>query len=147
MVSVKYSDLDMAVDYVSSATLLDASAYICRETGKILYESDDSFEEEKLPDNIGDTNKYAEVPDKRDFDLGKPLVLSFASKELPSQYEKIDSIFRRRGAYSRFKDLLNDHGALDAWYRYEESATQEALCAWAKEEGFDVKLEADETAT
>ncbi len=147
MVSVKYNDLDMAVDFVSSGALLDASAYICRETGKIWYESDDSIEDEELPDNVGDTNKYAEVPDKRDLDLGKPLALSFVSQELPSQYEKIDSIFRRSGAYSRFKDLLHDYGVLDAWYKYEESATQEALCVWAKEEGFEVQLESDETAT
>lgn len=147
MVSVKYSDLDMAVDFVSSGALLDASAYICRETGKIWYESDDSFEEEELPDDVVDTNKYAEVPDRREFDLGKPLVLSFSSQELPSQYEKIDSIFRRSGAYGRFKDLLRDHGLLDEWYKYEKSATQEALCAWAKEEGSKVELELDETAT
>ena len=147
MVSVKYSDLDMAVDFVSSGALLDACAYICRETGKIWYKSDDSFEEEELPDNIGDSNKYAVIPDKRDFGLGKPLVLSFASQKLPSQYEKIDSIFHRSGAYSRFKDLLHDHGILDAWYKYEETATQEALCAWAKEEGFEVEIESDEAAT
>ena len=143
MASVKYSDLYMAMDYVSSGALLDASAYICRATGKIWYESDDSYEEDELPDDVGDENKYAVVPDKRDFDLGKPLVLSFASQELPNQYEKIDSIFRRSGAYSRFKDLLHDHGALEAWYKYEESATREALCAWAKEEGFVVELEPD----
>ena len=136
----------MAVDFVSSGALLDASAYICRETGKIWYESDDSFEEEELPDNIGDSNKYAEVPDKREFDLGKPLVLSFVSQELPNQYEKIDSIFRHSGAYSRFKDLLHDHGVLDAWYKYEESATKEALYAWAKEEGFEVELESHKLA-
>jgi len=136
----------MAVDFVSGGALLDASAYICRETGKIWYESDDSFEEEELPDNLGDTNKYAEVPDKRDFDLGKPLVLGFVSQELPSQYEKIDSIFRRSSAYGRFKDLLHKYGSLDAWYKYEESATQEALCAWAKEEGFEVELESHESA-
>jgi hypothetical protein len=147
MVSVKYCDLDMAVDFVSSGVLLDVSAYICRETGKIWYESDDSSEEEELPDNVGDTNKYAEIPDKRDLDLGKCLVLSFASQELPSQYEKIESIFHRSGAYSRFKELLHAHGALEAWYRYEESATRKALCAWAKNEGFEVEIESDKTAT
>ena len=139
MVSVKYSDLGMAMDFVSGGVLLDASAYICRETGKIWYESDDSSEEEELPDDVGDTNKYAAVPDKRDFDLGKPLALSFASQELPNQYEKINSIFHRSGAYSRFKEFLHDHGALEAWYKYEDSATREALCAWAKEEGFEVE--------
>ena len=147
MVSVKYSDLDMAVDFVSSDVLLGASAYICRETGKVWYESDDLSEEEELPDNVGDTNKYAEVPDKRDLDLGKRLVLSFASQELPNQYEKIESIFRRSGAYSRFKDFLRDHGALEAWYKHEESATRKALCAWAKEEGFEIEMESDESAT
>jgi len=146
MTSLKYNDLYMAVDFVSSGALLDACAYICRETGKIWYESDDSFEEEELPGNVSDTNKYAEVPDKRDLGLGKPLALSFVSQELPNQYEKIESIFRRRGAYSRLKDLLHDHGVLDAWYKYEESATHEALCFWAKEEGFGVQPESDETA-
>lgn len=112
MVSLKYSDLDMAVDFVSSGASLDASAYICRETGRIWYESDDSFEEEELPCDLGNTNKYVEVPDKREFDLAKFLVLRFASRELPEEYEEIDSIFRRSGAYSRFKDLLSEHGTL-----------------------------------
>ena len=147
MASVKYNDLEMAVDFLSSGTLLDASAYICRETGKIWFKSDESFEEDELPDNVDDTTRYAVVPDKRDLDLGKPLVLGFASQILPGQYEKIDSIFRRSGAYSRYKDLLHDHGVLDAWYKYEELATREALCAWAKEEGFKVELESDEAAT
>ncbi|MGB5440059.1 MAG: hypothetical protein WBN90_10490 [Gammaproteobacteria bacterium] len=88
----------------------------------------------------------AEVPDKRYLDLGKQLALDFVLQELPGHYEKIDSVFRRRGAYSRFKDLLCEHGALDAWYRFEESATQKALCTWAKEEGFEVQLEPNKTA-
>ena len=62
---------------------MNASAYICRETGKIWFGSDDSFEEEELPDDLDDTDKYIEVPHKRDFDLGKSLVLSFATKKLP----------------------------------------------------------------
>jgi hypothetical protein len=79
------------------------------------------------------TTKYIAIPDKRELDLGKALVLNFARDVLPGDYEEIRDIFHRRGAYQKFKALLVRRRALDRWHEYENKATEEALrdwCSW-----------------
>ncbi|WP_353817004.1 hypothetical protein [Mesorhizobium sp.] len=60
---------------------------------------------EELPDDVEDSERYIAIPDKRELDLGKPLVLTFARHHLPDDYDKVREIFSRAGAYARFKDL------------------------------------------
>ena len=143
MNAVVYEDLEQAFDFASSGEIVQSSAYISRETGRIYWVSNDLVEME-LPDNIEDSEHYAEVPTKRNLGLGKRLALRFVSKELPEKFDVVDGFFRKRGAYGRFKDLLEDNDALEKWYRFEEESIREALCAWAEDEGFTV---IDERAT
>jgi hypothetical protein len=63
-------------------------------------------------------------------DLGKNLALRFAAQELPDSFEQVASIFRRKGAYGRFKQLLEDNGVLENWYKFEAEATEKALRDW-----------------
>src|SRR5215831_14003821 len=59
----------------------ECEAILCKQTGKIYYRSDSpEFAEfgDELPDDIGDGEKYIVLPDKRELDLGKALVLDFA---------------------------------------------------------------------
>ena len=140
MTAVKYTDLEFAVEFVSGGDIMDAQAYISRNSGEIYFVSDDSdLDEAEVPDDVGDPELYAEVPAKRDLNLGKRLVLKFAAGELPDRYEEIDAIFRRRGAYSRFKELLAEADKLDAWYEYESSAMEAAIFDWAESEGLTVE--------
>ena len=44
-------------------------------------------------------------------------------------------LFRQRGAYARFKDLIERKDLLEAWYRYEAKATERALREWALNNG------------
>ena len=81
------------------------------------------------------------MPHKNDLDLGNRLVMRFASEQLPHRFDTIDSFFRRRGAYSRFKELLSSEGCLDKWHAYEADATRQALLEWCEEN--EIKL--DET--
>ena len=143
MTTVVYEDLEQAFDFASSGEIVQSSAFVSRETGRIYWVSDD-LEEEELPDNLEDTEHYAEVPTQRSLELGKRLALRFVSKELPEKFDLVDGFFRRRGAYGRFKDLLEQNGVLEKWYRFEEESIRKALCAWAEEEGFTV---IDERAT
>lgn len=147
MSSVKYTDLELTMEFVGSGEVFDSCAYISRDTGEIYWESAESDLEEKIPDDVGNHDLYAVVPDKRDLDLGIRFVLRFASEVMPDQYEEIQAIFRRPGAYARYKDLLSEHRLLDAWYEFEESATKSALIAWAEAEGFVVETGPDQPAT
>jgi len=45
----------------------------------------------------------------------------------------------RQGAYSRSKELLDDNGLLQEWYKYENSTGETALREWASDEGFAVE--------
>ena len=137
MVKVNYNDLFLAADFVSGARA-GASAYVCTETGAIHLVS--SSIDEEVPDDLETSDKYLAVPSKRDLDLGFRLVLSFAADEMPDDYDEIGGIFRKKGAYGRFKDFLARKGALEKWYAYEENATGAALRDWCEENGLELDL-------
>ena len=84
----------------------------------------------ELPDDIEHSEKYVPIPDKRELDLGKPLVLDFARQFLPNDIDEVRRIFTRKGAYARFKDLLDRRGALDHWYDFEAKVEEKALRMW-----------------
>ncbi len=66
-------------------------------------------------------------------DLGRELALSFIEQHLPNDLDRVVDYFHKRGAYSRFKELLASRDALKAWYAFETGATEEALKAWCEE--------------
>jgi hypothetical protein len=43
---------------------------------------------------------------------------------------RVSRIFSRRGAYGRYKALLERRGALDRWYDFSVKAEEAALRAW-----------------
>ena len=132
---VKLSDLEDALMFTSAGGGYDASAWVCRETGAVHWHSDDSDDLEPLPADIDDAERYVAVPDKRDLELGKPLALEFARTQLPACYEQVCAMFSHRGAYARFKDLLERHQSLDAWHQWEAEQTRQALRAWCTDNG------------
>jgi hypothetical protein len=95
-------------------------------------------EEEELPDDIDDSEKYIPIPDKRELDLGKPLVLDFARQFLPDDFDEVRQIFNKRGAYAIFKDLLDRRGTRDQCYDFEAKAEERALRIWCDLNSIDV---------
>jgi len=49
------------------------------------------------------------------------------------------SIFRRKGAYSRYKELLERKGALEKWYKFENHRLEVALKEWCRENNIEIK--------
>src|SRR5262245_59681156 len=109
--AVSFSDLQLAFEFVSSGGMGENEAYLDRQAGEIYWHSEFGDNDEELPDDIDD-EKYISIPDKRELDLGKPLVLDFAREFLPDDYDEVRHIFSRRGAYRRYKDLLVRRSAL-----------------------------------
>lgn len=131
---VNFDDLRIAYEWASAAEPgSDNAAYVCRATGKIYWATDTGDVEEELPEDIDDESLYLRVPHKHDLDLGRDLVFCFVRKNLPDEYERVRDFFGRRGAYGRFKQLLEDKGQLEAWYTYEEHAVENALREWAED--------------
>src|SRR6266850_2502587 len=97
---VSFSDLQLAFEFVSSGGMGENEAYLDRQSGKIYWHSGFGNNDEELPDDIDD-EKYIAIPDKKELDLGKPLVLDFAREFLPDHYDEVRHIFSRR-AVGRF---------------------------------------------
>lgn len=88
---------------------------------------------DEIPDEVYEDEQYVEIPHKNELDLGKELVLEFAAGHMPDELDKIQSLFRRKGAYSKYKDWLERNGLLDEWYLFEEKRQEEALRQWCEE--------------
>ena len=137
--AVSFVDLLDAYEWVSSADPFENEAYVSRVTGQIHWSSSITDVEEELPEDIEDESIYLAVPHKHDLDLGRELVLRFVEEHLPESREVVFAFFRKRGAYSRFKSFLVQRNQLENWYKYEESAVEEGLREWSRENGLQLK--------
>ena len=116
--AISFDDIENAFLFVSMDQRFMHNAYLCKETSQIFYTSE-MGDSDELPEDIDDPNKYITIPHKNDLELGKALVIEFTSKYLPEELDRVYSIFRSKGAYSRYKDLLERKGFLDKWYKFE----------------------------
>lgn len=128
----KLSDIEWAVEFASSG-LGDHEAYINLDSGDIYYVGD--AVEEPAPDDLYDSDRYILFPSKRDLDLGKRLALSFVAESLPNKLDTAYEIFSRKGAYAKFKVLLESSGQVENWYAYEQSELRKAIVIWCEENG------------
>ena len=133
---VSFVDLQLAFEFVSSGGMGENEAYLDRRSGKIYWYSEFGENDEELPDDIDD-EKYISIPDKKELDLGKPLVLDFAREFLPADYDEVSHIFSRRGAYARYKELLVRRGALERWYDFSNKSEETVLREWCAENGIE----------
>jgi hypothetical protein len=136
--AISFSNIEDAFFFVSMDRQYMHNAYLCKETGQMFYTSEIGDSDE-LPEDIDDLEKYMVIPHKNELDLGKTLVLEFTSTYLPEEIDKVYSIFRRRGAYSRYKDLLERKGALEDWYKFENERQELALKEWCRENNIEIK--------
>jgi hypothetical protein len=141
MPTVSLDQLQGAVDWVSIDSLAN-EAYICRQTGKIFWISGDAGmvdDEDDIPEDIQDVGKYALVPDKYYLDLGNKLAFDFAVRYLADQYDEVREMFRRKGAYQKYKGLLLERNLLEEWYAYNEEQIRKALKSWCESEGLGIE--------
>lgn len=137
-VSITADDLEFAFDWVNAGDDVGNAAYISKADGKIYYVSDYSDSEEEILEDIDEPELYWMVPNKRELDLGRELVLRFVEQHAPDEWQTVRSYFQNRGAYARFKDLLTRLGQLEKWYEFEQQETAAALRTWATDNGLTV---------
>jgi hypothetical protein len=137
MVRVDYDDLEEAFEFASFSGIVEHYAYISLDTGEIHCFSED-YRDESVPDDIEDSDRYLALPDKIDLELGQRLIFDFVDQEMPDFYEEVHGIFHRKGAYSRWKGLLEHEGMLEKWYKFEAEAREKALREWCAENGIEV---------
>jgi hypothetical protein len=139
--AASFNDLLEAFEFVNFGGTGEHQAFLCKQTGKVYWHSEFSEELDELPEDIEDDEKYIQVPDKQELGLGKPLALDFADQFLPEDAGKVRSIFSRRGAYARFKDLLEERCVLDQWYEFERKAEEQALREWCDLHSIEVECQ------
>lgn len=137
-VAVKFDELLAACDWVSAgeAAGMECEAYVNRATG-IIYWCGDGCDED-TPENVEDGSLYIAVPHTNEFDLGRALAIRYVEEQLPRSREAVIDFFRKRGAFAKFKSLLERHGKLDAWYEYETNFIENALRVWCEENAFEL---------
>ena len=108
------------------------------DTGTIYWVSETNPLEEEVPEDLETSDRYIEIPHKNDLDLGKQLPLRFTGDQLPGHYRAVEEMFRHRGAYQRFKELLASQGCLENWYAFEAESTAQALREWCAENGIEI---------
>jgi hypothetical protein len=134
---IRFSDIQDAFFFVSSASYGMNSAVLCKDTGKILYRSE-MAEVDEIGDEDLDWDTCIEIPHKNDLDLGERLVFEFVESQLPDEYHRVQQIFRRRGAYGRFKDFLESRGLLKSWYDFERQRQEQGLRQWCEDNGIEL---------
>ena len=138
VVAIPYDEIASAFEFVSSAAPAEHNAYISLDTGQIHWVSELLSVDEEIPADLDTSDRYICVPHKNDLDLGRKLVLRFVEREMPEAHDQVRAIFQRKGAYSRFKDLLESKRQLEKWYRFEAEAHDKALREWCAENGIQI---------
>ena len=87
----------------------------------------------ELGDENADWDHMIEIPHKKELELGQSLVFEFLEVHLPNSYDRVRHMFRRKGAYSHFKEFLLSNDLLETWYRFEHEREQKALRSWCEE--------------
>ena len=132
-------DIQDAFQYVGSEMHGMNSAVLCKDTGRILCRSYSAGINEIADAEDLDWDQCVELPHKNDLGLGRDLVFEFVEEHLPDEYERVRQMFRRSGAYSRYKDLLERRGLLQKWYEMENSREEHALRDWCQESGVELE--------
>jgi len=135
---ISIDDIENAFLFVSMDQRYMNSAYLCKNSGQIFYASE-LGDSDELPEDIDDTDKYITIPHKIDLDLGQVLVFEFTSKYIQEEMDRIRNFFRSRGAYSRYKDFLDQKGLLDQWHKFEDERRKTALKEWCHDNGIEIK--------
>ena len=129
---IRFNDIQDAFSFVSSAGYGMHSAVLCKDTGQILYRSEMGGIDE-IGEEDRDWDACISIPHKNDLDLGQHLVFEFVQIHFPDEYDRVRQIFRKRGAYGRFKDVLESKQLLETWYEFETQREQQALQQWCME--------------
>jgi hypothetical protein len=133
---IEFSDIEDAFFFVSSESYGLHTAILNKKTGKLYYRSEMSDWDE-IDDDL-DWENCIKIPHKNDLELGHELVFEFVENHLVDDYERVRQMFRKRGAYGRFKHFLESKGLLQSWYDFENQQDEKALREWCKVNGIEI---------
>jgi hypothetical protein len=128
---VSWDDLQSAFEFVSSGEPGEQEAVLNCESGELFWRSE-LTDLDEWPDDVDDRKMYTLIPHKKELGLGRSLVFDFVEENLPDQFDEVQRLFSRRGAYAGFKELLQRNNALEQWRAFEAEASEKALREWCE---------------
>ncbi len=139
-----FREIQDAFFFVNSAEYGMNSAIFCKATDQMFYRSGSGGIDE-IDDDVLDPDIFVKIPNKSDLGLGRELALEFAAEHLADEYQRVQRIFQSRGAYGRFKDLLEHKGLLQSWYDFENRREEEVIRQWCVDEEIELTGEQENT--
>ena len=137
MTTAKFSEILDGYEFCAFGDLMEAQAFISLERGTVHIVSNDTELDEEPPDDI-ETGPYLAIPDKAELGLGRNLAIEFSEEHMPNDVSIVLGFFRKRGAYSNFKEFLDRKGKLQDWLDYEKNAKESRLRHWCIENGIEL---------
>lgn len=126
---VEFKDILEAFEFVNFGSMYEHQAFLDTSIGKIYYHSESGDDMDELPEDIDD-ERFIEIPHKNELNLGEKLVLKFAYLYFPDEVGRMQTMFDRKGAFSRYKAFLDQKGMLERWYEFESKEQEKALREW-----------------
>lgn len=129
-----FKSVNDAFEFATSGAAGEEQVFLNRESGEFFVVPAFDDPPWPLPDDL-ESERYVVLPGGHELGLGKPLALRFVDGHLPAELATVEQIFSRKGAYARFKALLEARGMLEPWYEYERQARERAIREWCCSEG------------
>ena len=133
----------------------ESKSYLNKSTGEIhlipdeveSYLEEDS-DEDDLPeweieiipiakDILANSNNYIQFPNK--FDINEYSIMEKFSLSITEEKlrDAIYSSLKGSGAFRRFKNIINEYGIEDKWYKYKNGELKEFAIEWCKENNLE----------
>lgn len=106
--------------------------YYNRETGEFVSFHPDFNEDDIDPEDF-EGDEYVSLPSQRDLNEYDIMAEFADTVKNPHQRELLVVALNGRGAFRRFKDVVNNAGIDDAWYAYRGKALLNLAREWCEE--------------
>ena len=145
---VKLTAIIEGMDFQSE----EGRSYLNTATGEVVYITDEKLraaeEDAPLDDfpawqhdairivrEMLKTDHYLALPSRFDIHEYRIMERFCLAVDDEDMRDDLCNAIRGRGAFRRFKDMMQAYGMTEAWYRYRDAALWEMALAWCDEQG------------
>lgn len=137
-------NLELVLEAIELASNNSTAYYDLENHSLIWYMEDFGYGEDEDDETIeemieeGWKTRFFKLPEQ--FDINEYHIMEkFIYDEIPegAVQEQFESAIRGRGAFRRFRDLLDRLGITQGWYDYLQNAQKKRAIEWCEENGFN----------
>ena len=135
--NIKLSTLAEAMDSV----LEEATQEYDKATGEIHFIYDGMVDGEinqELEEYICESDDFIALPEKyeiNDYEIMREFIYTLPNGNLQ---DKLINAISGRGAFRRFREVLDDYGKTEKWYAYKEAAYEQIAREWAERHDIEI---------